>query len=88
MEVIVAIAVEGAAEALCVTVVNAGHPDGQAHPPVANIGPNKGPGGKDQLQEENHIQQLVNIISSCSKSKSLEPERTAHSWSSAYDGYN
>lgn len=54
VEVIVAVAVEGTAEALRVGVVNAGRPDGQAHPPVANIGPNKGPGGKDQLQEESH----------------------------------
>lgn len=61
LEIIVAIAVEGAAEALSVAVVNTGSPDGKAHSPVTNIGPNKGPGGKYQLQEENHIQQLINI---------------------------
>ncbi len=88
VKVVVAIAVEGAAEALRVAVVNAGHSDRQAHPPVVNIGPNKGPGGKDQLQEESHTQHVVNIISSCSKSKSLESERAAHSRSSIYDGYD
>lgn len=67
VEVVVSIVVKGATEALRVAVVNAGHPYRQAHPPIANIGPNKGPGGKDQLQEESHIQQLINIISSCSK---------------------
>lgn len=56
VEVVVAIAVEGSAEALCVGVVSAGHANRQAHSPVANIGPNKGPGGKDQLREESHIQ--------------------------------
>lgn len=67
VEVIAAIAVEGAAEALSVAVVHTGRPDRQAHPPVANISPNKGPGRKDQLQEESHSQQLVNIVSSCSE---------------------
>lgn len=52
VEVIVAVAVEGAAEALRVAVVNAGRPDRQAHPPVAHVSPDKGPGGKDQLREE------------------------------------
>lgn len=56
VEVIVAIAVEGSTEALRVGVVHAWHADRQAHPPVTNIGPNKGPGGKDQLQEGSHIQ--------------------------------
>lgn len=53
-EVVVSIAVKSAAEALRVTEVNAGRTDGQTHPPIANISPNKGPGGKDQLQEESH----------------------------------
>lgn len=79
VEVVVAIAVEGAAEALRVAVVNAGRPYGQAHPPVANIGPNKGPGGKDQLREESHIQQCINIISSCRRNEHLDPKRAAHS---------
>ena len=65
VEIVVDIVVEGATEAFGVAVVDAGRPDGQAHPPIANIGPNKGPGGKDQLQEESHIQQLINRISSC-----------------------
>lgn len=51
VEVIVTIAVEGSAEALRVGVVHAGHADRQAHPPVTDVGPNKGPGGKDQLRE-------------------------------------
>lgn len=59
-EVVVAIAIKGATEPLCVSVVDAGRPDGQAHPPIADVGPNKGPGGKDQLQEESHSQQLIN----------------------------
>lgn len=56
MEVVVAIAVEGSAEPLRVGEVKAWNTDGQAHPPVPNICPNKGPGGKDQLREENNIQ--------------------------------
>lgn len=67
LEVIVAVPVEGATEALSVSIVHAGCPDRQAHPPITNISPNKGPGRKDQLQEESHIQQLVNIVSSCIK---------------------
>lgn len=63
LEIIVAIAVEGATETFSVAVVDAGCPDGQAHSPIAHIGPNKGPGGKDQLQEESHTQQLINKIS-------------------------
>lgn len=55
-EIIVSIAVKGAAEALRVTVVSTRSPDGQAHSPVTNIGPNKGPGGKYQLQEKSHTQ--------------------------------
>lgn len=73
MEVIVAIVVKGTAEALCVSVVNTGCPDGEAHPPVFHINPDKGPGGKDQLQEESHIQQPVNTISLCSGSRNIEP---------------
>lgn len=52
MEIIVAITIKGPAEALSLGVVHTGPTDGQAHPPVANIGPDKGPGGKDKLQEE------------------------------------
>lgn len=55
-EIIVAIAVKGATEALRVAVVNTRSPNGQAHSPVTNIGPNKGPGGKYQLQEKSHTQ--------------------------------
>lgn len=55
-EIIVAIAVKCAAEALCVAVVNTRSSDGQAHSPVTNIRPNKGPGGKYQLQELSHTQ--------------------------------
>ena len=62
LEVVVAIAVEGSAEALSVAVVNAGCSDRQAHPPIGHICPNKGPGGKDQLREESDIQQLVNSM--------------------------
>lgn len=78
VEVVVAIVVKGAAEALCISVVNTGHPDGQAHPPIVHVGPDKGPGGKDQLREENHIQQLINIISSCSGSKNVESVRLGY----------
>ena len=54
------VAVEGSAEALRVAVVEAGRSDAQAHPPVADVGPNRGPGGKDQLREERHSRQLIN----------------------------
>ena len=73
VEVVVAVAVEGAAESLRVGEVDARRPYGQAHPPIANIGPNKGPGGKDQLQEESHTQQLVNRKSSCSEGRHSDP---------------
>lgn len=56
MEVIIAVPVKGSTEPLSFGVVSAGHTNGQAHPPVTNIGPNKGPGGKDQLQEKSHTQ--------------------------------
>lgn len=52
MEIIVAVTIKGPAEAVSLGVVNTGPPDGQAHPPVTNIGPDKGPGGKDKLPEE------------------------------------
>lgn len=52
VEVVVSIAVKGAAEASCVAVVDTRRTDGQAHPPITNIGPDEGPGWKDQLQEE------------------------------------
>lgn len=57
VEVVVSIAVEGSTEALRVGVVDAGRADRQAHPPVAHVGPDKGPGGKDQLQEWSDMQQ-------------------------------
>ncbi len=56
VEVVVAVAVEGATQALCIAVVYTGRPDRQTHSPVTNIGPYKGPRGKDQLKEESHIQ--------------------------------
>lgn len=71
VEVVVAVAVKGAAEALRVAVVDTGRPDRQAHPPVVYIGPDEGSGGKDQLQEGSYIQQLINIISSRSRSKTI-----------------
>lgn len=52
MDVIVAIAIKGATEALRLAVVNTWCPDRQAHPPVVNIGSDKGPRGKDNLQSE------------------------------------
>lgn len=52
MEIIVAITIKGPAEASSLGVVSAGPTDSQAHPPVTNIGPDKGPGGKDKLPEE------------------------------------
>lgn len=52
MEIIVAVTIKGPAEASSLGVVNTGPTDGQAHPPVTNIGPDKGPGGKDKLREE------------------------------------
>lgn len=79
LEVIIAIAVEGPTEALSPAVVHAGCSDREAHPPVTYIRPNKGPGGKDQLQEESHIQQPVNVItvfSGCTD----QPERVVDSW--------
>jgi len=58
LEVVVDVVVECAAEAPRAAVVGAGRPYRQAHPPIADVGPNKGPGGKDELREESHIQQL------------------------------
>lgn len=52
VEVVVAIAVKGTAETLRVGVVHAGRPDCQAHPPVAHVGPDKGPGREDQLGDQ------------------------------------
>lgn len=52
MEIIVAITIKGPAEASSLGVVNTGPTHGQAHPPVTDVGPDKGPGGKDKLREE------------------------------------
>lgn len=52
VEIIVAVTIKGPAEASSLGVVDTGPTDGQAHPPVTNIGPDKGPGGKDKLQGE------------------------------------
>lgn len=72
MEVVVAVVVKGAAESLCVSIVSTGSPNRQAHSPVTNIGPNEGPRGKNQLQEESHNQQLINNI--MLQKSELEPE--------------
>lgn len=50
VEVVVAVAVKGATEPPCVGVVSTGRPDGHTHPPVAHVGPDKGPGWEEQLR--------------------------------------
>lgn len=52
VEIVVAVMIKGPAEALSLGVVDTGPTDGQVHPPVTNISPDKGPRGKDKLQEE------------------------------------
>lgn len=55
VEVVFTIAIKGATEAVRFSVVNTGRSYSQAHAPITNISPDKGPGGKGQLQDENHI---------------------------------
>lgn len=59
VEIVVAVAIKGSAEASGLGVVQAGPPHRQAHPPVTNVGPDEGAGGKDDLQEEGPVSTLL-----------------------------
>lgn len=56
MEVIVSVVVKGPTQSLSVAEVDAWSSDRQAHPPVAYICPDEGPGGKHQLWQKSHSQ--------------------------------
>lgn len=49
VKIVVAVAIKGAAETLCMAVVHTGCPHRKAHPPVAHVSPDKGPRWEGQL---------------------------------------